>query len=172
MNRACFPKENHQNSQKWAKFMNFSFCPFLWFGLPGRLLSVNPLLQSPETEVSRPSDLGPKFPKSRKKVFPGLTARSIKKVSKKSPNTDCETFLTVFSGALGLFRHFFDTPGREAREDLFETFWGDFGLSVPKNRNRRKIAAFSNRKVLNRSFCSRNRRKIARKSQKKSQKNR
>ena len=29
MNRACFPKEKHQNSQKWAKFMNFSFWPFL-----------------------------------------------------------------------------------------------------------------------------------------------
>ena len=38
VNRACFPKEKHQNSQKWAKFMSFSFCPFLWFGLPGRLL--------------------------------------------------------------------------------------------------------------------------------------
>ena len=35
-----FPKEKHQNSQKWAKFMNFSFCPFLGFGLPGRLLKV------------------------------------------------------------------------------------------------------------------------------------
>ena len=33
-----FPKEKHQNSQKWAKFMNISFWPFLWFGLPGRLL--------------------------------------------------------------------------------------------------------------------------------------
>ena len=32
------PKEKHQNSQKWAKFMNFSFWPFLWFGVPGRLL--------------------------------------------------------------------------------------------------------------------------------------
>ena len=31
MNRACFPKEKHQNSQKWAKFMSFSFWPFLWF---------------------------------------------------------------------------------------------------------------------------------------------
>ena len=40
MNRACFPKEKDQNSQKWAKFMNFSFLPFLWFGLPGRPLSV------------------------------------------------------------------------------------------------------------------------------------
>ena len=40
VNRACFPKEKHQNSQKWAKFMNFSFWPLLWFGLPGRLLTV------------------------------------------------------------------------------------------------------------------------------------
>ena len=39
VNRACFPKEKHQNSQKWAKFMNFSFWPFLRFGLPGRLLN-------------------------------------------------------------------------------------------------------------------------------------
>ena len=27
VNRACFPKEKHQNSQKWVKFMNFSFWP-------------------------------------------------------------------------------------------------------------------------------------------------
>ena len=30
--------KKHQNSQKWAKFMNFSFWAFFWFGLPGRLL--------------------------------------------------------------------------------------------------------------------------------------
>ena len=30
----------HQDSKKKAKFMNFSFWPFLWFGLPGRLLSI------------------------------------------------------------------------------------------------------------------------------------
>ena len=37
---SCFVSKGkkHQNSQKWAKFMNFSFWPFLWFGLPGRLL--------------------------------------------------------------------------------------------------------------------------------------
>ena len=38
VNRTCFPKEKRQNSQKWAKFMNFSFWPFLWFGSLGRLL--------------------------------------------------------------------------------------------------------------------------------------
>ena len=44
MNRACFPKEKYQNSQKRAKFMNFSFWPFFWFGLPGRLLITGHLL--------------------------------------------------------------------------------------------------------------------------------
>ena len=43
VNRACFPKEKHQNSQKSPKFMNFSFWPFLWFGLPGRLLRFSSL---------------------------------------------------------------------------------------------------------------------------------
>ena len=38
VNRACFPKGKYQNSRKWAKFMNFSFWPFLWFCFPGRLL--------------------------------------------------------------------------------------------------------------------------------------
>ena len=55
-----------------------------------------------------------------------MPARSVKKVSKKSPNTDFVVFFDSFSGHLGLFRHF-DTPGREAREVLFETFFGDFG---------------------------------------------
>ena len=35
-----------------------------------------------------------------------------------------------FSSHLGLFRHFLDTPGREARERLFETFWGFRGSGV------------------------------------------
>ena len=41
-----------------------------------------------------------------------------------------------------------------------------YRLSVQNNRNRRKIAAFSNPEVQNRKFYCRNRRKIARKSQK------
>ena len=49
VNRACFPKEKHQNSQKWAKFMNFSFWPFLWFGLPVRLLKNADVSFSPKT---------------------------------------------------------------------------------------------------------------------------
>ena len=38
VNCACFPRDKHPNSQKRVKFMNFPFRPFLWFGLPGRLL--------------------------------------------------------------------------------------------------------------------------------------
>ena len=61
MNRACFPQEKHQNSQKWAKFMSFSFWPFLckalvwfagatpenrdflvtWFGTPSEAIVVD-----------------------------------------------------------------------------------------------------------------------------------
>ena len=42
VNRACFPKENTPEFIKkmGEKFMNFSFWPFLWFGLPGRLLAI------------------------------------------------------------------------------------------------------------------------------------
>ena len=70
VNRACFPKEKHQNSQKWAKFMNFSFWPFLWFGLPGRLLTLidevrapvpyNTLQQSPTPQPLPSQDNAPK----------------------------------------------------------------------------------------------------------------
>ena len=45
MNRACFPQEKHQKSQKRAKFMNFSFLSFFWFGLLGRLLKTASSLQ-------------------------------------------------------------------------------------------------------------------------------
>ena len=54
VNRACFPKEKHQNSQKWAKFMNFSFWPFFWFGLPGRLLITVQAFFQPERDQGNP----------------------------------------------------------------------------------------------------------------------
>ena len=34
-----FLRKNTRIHKKWAKFMNFLFWPFLWFSLPGRLLS-------------------------------------------------------------------------------------------------------------------------------------
>ena len=48
-----FPKGKHQNSQKWAKFMNFSFWPFLWFGLPGRLMTKNTAFTRTVSKSSR-----------------------------------------------------------------------------------------------------------------------
>ena len=44
VNRACFPKEKHKiiHRQMGEIFMNFSFWPFIWFGLPGRLLTKGP----------------------------------------------------------------------------------------------------------------------------------
>ena len=61
--------------------------------------------------------------KVSKRVFPGRPARSVKKC-RKSPRTLIVAPFDSFLGPLRLFRPFFDTPGREAREDLFETFWG------------------------------------------------
>ena len=70
VNRACFPKEKHQNSQ-WAKFMNFSFWPFLWFGLPGRLL------------------------RNFHKLFAELFPRSIKRIVMQIPDSPTLAFLLI-----------------------------------------------------------------------------
>ena len=51
-------------------------------------------------------------------------------MSKKSPNSDFDTFSTLFGSFGTFFRHFFDTPGQEAREDLFQTFRGFRDLRV------------------------------------------
>ena len=41
VNRACFPRKNTRIHKKMGGIhMNFSFWPFLWFGLPGRLLKI------------------------------------------------------------------------------------------------------------------------------------
>ena len=90
--------------------------------IAARRCDYNPHIQE------SPHPRAPKPPKSLKKVFPGLPARSVKKVSKKSQMTRKRVKKTTTSVHLGLFRHFFDTPGREAREHLFETFWGVSGL--------------------------------------------
>ena len=67
--------------------------------------------------------LGPKPPKSLKKEFPGLPARSVKKSVEKVPNDPKRSQKDI--SVRGLFQHLFDTPGGEAWEVLFETF-GDF----------------------------------------------
>ena len=53
--------------------------------------------------------------------------------SKVSPYTGIGPWMAlkgIMISACGLFRHFFDTPGSEAREDLFETFWGFRGSGM------------------------------------------
>ena len=51
-------------------------------------------------------------------------------MSKKSPNTDFDTFLTLF-WALDFFDTFLATPAWEVREYLFETFGGLLYMAVP-----------------------------------------
>ena len=112
-------ESQHKNSTSYA----WNFARFL-AQLRGKW-SISLRVQSPYTGVSTPpSGRAPKSPKSLKKDFPGLPAQSVKKVSKKSPNTDFVVFLTLFWVIWDFFDTFFDTPGQEAREPPFETFWG------------------------------------------------
>ena len=93
VNRACFPKEKHQNSQKWAKFMNFLFWPFLWFGLPGRLLTYC-YRQKGIFEMR----LG--HPISRAQVFAPLTSKWLKQQKLKfSQKASCRNFSARKTGA-------------------------------------------------------------------------
>ena len=61
VNRACFPEEKHQNSQKWAKSMNFSFWPFLWFAGatpdPKKGLSEGSVPRSISGRLSDPTEI-------------------------------------------------------------------------------------------------------------------
>ena len=83
--------------------------------LKNRLLGLR--VEPPETGVPRPS--GPEIP-----------TRSVKKVPKKSQKDLQKSQKCVKINVWGLFGHFFDTPGGEALEDPFETFWGFRGSGV------------------------------------------
>ena len=96
-----------QNGWFWVgakKFMlNKSMCflhpPLIWL-----MKKKSKIEYKPHKQESRRS--GPEIPK---KVFPGLSAQSVKKASKRSPNTDFDTFFTLFRVLSGLFWYFFDT---------------------------------------------------------------
>ena len=79
--------------------------------------SSSQAFQPPCTGVPRPS--GPEIPRKSQKlskvVFPGLPARSVSKVSTKSPKTRKTVKHTSQSCPWGLFRDLFDTLGRKAR---------------------------------------------------------
>ena len=72
-------------------------------------------------------------PRNPQKVSKGGSRASRPGVSKKCrkvPNNPKKSQKDYKISVRGLFRHFFDTPGREAREVLFETFWGFRGSGV------------------------------------------
>ena len=85
-------------------------------------------LEPPYTGVPRPS--GPEIPKKSQKGVPGPLGLECRKSVEKVPNDSKRGQKDYKISVRGLFRHFFDTPGREAREDLFETFWGFRGSGV------------------------------------------
>ena len=67
-----FQRKKHQNSQKWAKFMNFSSWPFFWFGLLGWLLKMPKMITS--HDVLEP--LKQVLSASRDVIVPGQTCGS------------------------------------------------------------------------------------------------
>ena len=66
-----------------------------WGGALQTPVGARPCVCNPHIQES-PHPRAPKSPKSLKKEFPGLPARSVKKVSKKSTNTDFVVFLALF----------------------------------------------------------------------------
>ena len=85
-------------------------------------------VRNPHIQES-PHPRAPESPKSLKKDFPGLP---VKKVSKKSPNTDFVVFLALFR----VIWHFFDTfltlqAGRPGNTIL--RLFGDFGPRGPRD---------------------------------------
>ena len=79
-------------------------------------------LQSPYTGVS--TSPSPETPKKSQKGLPGPPGLERQKSVEKSQ------IRRLQNQCSGTFRYFFDTPGREAREVLFETFWGFRGSGV------------------------------------------
>ena len=75
-----------------------------------------------------PHPRAPESPKKSQKGLPGPPGPECQKSVEKVPNDPKKSRKDYKISVRGLFRHFFDTPGREAREVLFETFWGVSGL--------------------------------------------
>ena len=85
-------------------------------------------LEPPYTGVSRAS--GPEIPKKSQKGVPGRPGPECQKSVEKVPNDPKKNQKDCSISVRGLFRHFFDTPGRDAREHIFETFWEFRGSGV------------------------------------------
>ena len=84
-------------------------------------LGLDLRLELPLTGVPRPSR--PEIPKKPQKGLPGPPSLECQKSIEKVQN-DPKRVKKVSKSVFGdFFRHFFDTPGGEVREDPFETFW-------------------------------------------------
>ena len=71
---------------------------------------------------------------NQQKVSKGSSRASrpgVPKKCRKGPKAPKKESKRTQNCVRGLFRHFFDTTGGEAREDLFETFWGFWGSETP-----------------------------------------
>ena len=110
----------HQNSQKWAKFMNFLFLPFLWFGLPGRLLNwffqvtatiENQDFHFPLQNLRTPEGFQKGF---RKGLWRGLWRVS-------------EGFRRVLEG---VSRRPFENPSKTLQRPFLKPFWNPSGVRV------------------------------------------
>ena len=85
-------------------------------------------LQSPYTGVSTPPNH--EIPQKSQKALPGPPGPECQKSVEKVPKDPKRSQKGIKISVRGLVRHFCDTPGQEAREDLIETFWGFRGSGV------------------------------------------
>ena len=70
------------------------------------------------------------MPKKSQKGRLGPVGPECQKSAEKDAKVSKKSLFATFSAHLRLFRHFLGTPGRQARDDLFETF---FGISGPED---------------------------------------
>ena len=131
VNRACFPKENkHEFTKKWAKFMNFSFWPCLWFGLPGRLLT-NCLLKCLPICLSPQFFLLSKLPPRGKNCLPAIFAsrhqalslQTLWAISPEKARFSRKDFCPIFSENLRLKPPFVSPPLRFSQQRLGPRFY-------------------------------------------------
>ena len=77
-----------------------------------------------------PEALWARNPQKVSKKCSRASRPGVSKKCRKVPNDPKKSQKDYKSSVWGLFRHFFDIPGGEAREHLFDTFWGFRGSGV------------------------------------------
>ena len=128
----------------WVKIVQ-KLCSHNFHVIWGRDLQ----LQSPYTGVSTPPS--PEIPKKSQKGVSGPPGPECQKSVEKVPEHWFWSLFDSFSGRLGLFRHFFDTPDPGGPGTPFWDFLGDFGprgLGTPvyggRTRKERRLSGPGN----------------------------